>query len=160
MVTLRRPSYPTIRPGPGTLPGRHPAPDHREGNPHLGAAQRLHFRGQPPGHQDRDQDRHRDALQRQGRRGSHPEPSRKTPPLPGQARPDAALEEGHRDVARRIPNRLLLIVGSRSNAAGPVFLTLAASSQWMRKETVRWVFAPTIRPARAGGTHRSATLPS
>ena len=57
MVTLRRPpQYRAVRPGAGAVPGHHPAPDHREGDPPLGAAQRLHLRGQPAGHQDRDQD--------------------------------------------------------------------------------------------------------
>ena len=66
----------SVRAGARALPGRHPAPDHREGHPPLGAAQRLHLRGQPAGHQDRDQGRRRDPVQRQGPRRPDPEPPR------------------------------------------------------------------------------------
>ena len=64
----------TCGPGPVLEPYQvvDPAPDHREGHPHLGATQRLHVRGQPAGDQDRDQERDRNALQRQGRRTSAP----------------------------------------------------------------------------------------
>ena len=110
MVTLRRPpQYRPPRPGPGTVPGHPPPADHREGHAPLGTAQRLHLRGQPAGHQDRDQAGRRGAVQRQGGRRPHPEPPRQAPPPPAQGRPDAELEEGDRRPARRIPDRFLLI---------------------------------------------------
>ena len=57
-----RPELYPQRAGAGAVPGRPPPADHREGHAPLGAAQRLHLRGQPAGHQDRDQARGRDAF--------------------------------------------------------------------------------------------------
>ena len=52
-------------------------------------------------------------LRRQGPGRAYPEPPGQAAPLPGQDRPDAALEEGHRHAARGIPDRFLLRVGAR-----------------------------------------------
>ena len=134
MVTLRRPpQVRAIRACARPLPGCRPAPDHREGHAPLGAAQRLHLRGQSAGDEDRDQSgrSRRSSTSRSSTSG--PRTARQAPPVPPQARPNAELEKGDCLTPRGIPDRLLL--------SGRV-----ASGQWQVAEqnTDRTTFIPVI----------------